>query len=377
MNKIIPTNHPAHDSITVYLPKSKIEILDKSLSEEFYKYYLGEEYPEPIPNKPAPIQIVKNGYKMRIGFKALNLGGVNKEFSKPIECLSIVITTKLLGSDYWQGITSENLTHIHKELMKLNIFHCSFETLKNAKYSDHDICENRYAKNPESFLQILRDLKNQSGTKFDKFNLFPYIEKRNVGLDINTRPKGTPSQPYIKFYHKEFEITSEKNKEFYKKYLEKDYSESIKNLVRVEATIKNSPHRKRLIKKGIISEYKTLGEVLKMPIIEMHNFITSSLNEYIIKIQRKKSDKLNPTEHIICEMIKNQVQLGLSFDQILKFPYDYQGNNKEHTKKSKYRIKKLITKMFDLTIHNTEINKKSIQNKETYTFLKSFGIELI
>jgi len=373
MQKTIPINIPLFDSITIDLPISKIEILDNQLTDQYYKYYLGEEQPRAEVHEPSPMTLNIDGLKTRIGFKNRN---EFKKDSHPIKCLSYTITTKFLKQNYFYGLNPSNIHQVYTEIMEQNIFYCSFETFLQAYWRDTDICINRYSSTPQCFLRMLEDLKNQAGTKEKFFNLFPYIEDKNLGLDINKREKSKPSTPYIKFYHKEFELVANSN-EFYNNYLKRDYSQTIKNLTRVEATIRNAAHKKRLVKKGIISKYETLGDLLQMPNTEKLNFVKSSLNEYIVKIKRVKSENLTPMEHLLFECFQNQIQLGYDYKAILKIAETFQGQNIEHTKKSKYRLRKQINKIFDLTIHKSEILKeKSEQNTEVNEYLNFLGINL-
>lgn len=376
MQKIIKTNIPVFDSIKITIPISKLDYLDPTIQSEYIKVYpeLGNYTTSELETNNQ-ITIIRNGIRVRIGLQALNISGFNKEFTKPTKCITTVITSKFLGNKYFDGINNKNIEIIYNELMEMNIFKCSLKTFKTAKYSDTDICLNRYVESQQSWNDILKQLIQQSGTKQKFFNHFNDVKNNNIGLEINTRNKATASTPYIKFYHKEFELKSEKNIEFYKKYLEKEYSNSIKNLTRVEVTIRNSAHRKRLVKKGITSQYKNLGELLEMPKKEMYNVITSSLNEYIIKMKRVKTDKLSPTEYLIFEMIQHLIELGMSYNEILSIAKLYKGSSDNNTKMGKARTKKIINKLFDLAFEkDAKIREKNKINTEVKKYLNFLGI---
>ena len=196
-----------------------------------------------------------------------------------------------------------------------------------------------------------------------------------VGISFNNRNWATPSLPFIKLYHKELELNT-KSKEFKDIYLQ-DFDLYIKDLTRIEATIKNWKHRQRLERFGILPKFSTLQELLEVGSEDLYKFVCFSLSSYVVKSPRIKAPDLSPNDHLIFELVQNSIISGFSFDQVLSLVNTFKGSSPAATAVAHSRMKKKLTELFDLAImKDIKIKSKEQHNKHIIEYLKYLQIEL-
>lgn len=360
-------NTPKIDSVSVYIPTELCILIDERLTSLTSIYYHSLEAYEDEKKPAKPIILTHESITIR--FEIINR--IDGTFIK------IVLTSKFIREKYFDGINKNNILEIYELLMSANIIHCTFKDfLKQSLVNDIDFCMDRKVNILETFTNAIESIYIQSGNKQKHLN--PFREPTNKGLDFNKRNKATPSLPFNKLYHKGLELLhKESTNEFYNRYLIKDFPPSeIKNLVRVECTLKNRKHLNRCIKRGIFSEFTTLEELLEIPTKEMHNFIVFSIDSYIHTLPRKKVFGLSPSEHLMFELMQTLVLKGYDYEYIINLTKTFTGQNQNSSKVGKKRLKKLATKLFDLLIHkDLKIQSKANQNSHILEYLNWLGIK--
>lgn len=370
----IPINVAIVDSLKLRIPKSECEIVDKNLISETSIYYHDTEELDCEVLPPAPYKIVIDGITFRIHIVQIPIYNEETHEREPTQFLEVVLTSKLLRERYFEGINKTNLRHFYDTFMSYNVFWCEYETFINSQVSDIDICINRYAESTQAFVDIIENLYFQSGTK-QKY-LRKIIESNTLGLVFNSRTAAKPSLPFIKVYHKELELHI-KSADFYNNYLFPEYTEKIKGLTRVEATIRNALHKRRLYKHNVLPEFKTLNELVNIEEIELRKFVVFSITSYVKAITRKKAPNLSPTDHIIFELMQNCVLKGYDFETILSLRDNFKGTSDQVTANARSRMKTKLTEIFDLLIHKDfKIQAKEKHNNHVIEYLKFFGIKI-
>lgn len=371
----IPINTPLIDSTTIRIPLAECEVMSDqlvSLTATIIQA-TGEVINENSP--PVPIVIRIDGVKFIFTVEHIPVFDkkTNSRISTPF--ISFLLTTKILRHRYFEGININNLEYFYNVFMSYNLIKCSFETFKNAQPSDTDICINRYAKSKKCFIDIINQLYIASGTK-QQYIRPPINGVDGIGLVFMNRRSAKPSLPFMKLYHKEIELTT-KSVEFYKQYLSPFYDRKIINLTRIEATIKNAKHKYRLIKYGILPDYKTLEDLVKISKINLKKFIIFSVESYITKKIRSKAPNLPPKDHLIFELMQNCLINGADFKSILLVLNSYKGTTPQNTANSRYKMKKLLTELFDLLIHkDIKIQTKANNNNHVLEYLRYLGLEV-
>ena len=105
----IPLNVGLIDSLTIYLPLDKIQVIDERLISEYQVYY--PETGEIIEdlNPPKPILIKDNGINFRFNRVVFPPNIIKKETT---ELIRLTLTSKMLFGRYFEGINIDNLQMI-------------------------------------------------------------------------------------------------------------------------------------------------------------------------------------------------------------------------------------------------------------------------
>jgi hypothetical protein len=370
----IPINIALIDSLSLKIPLLKCEIIDTRLTSKTATYYHDLKAYDDCENPPKPIVIEYNGITVRIHL--IICQDWDKELAQynTVEYICLTVSSKLLKHDYFKGITKKTVSQLYEEFLSYEIFYCDFETFINAKVSDVDICLNRYIDTPLLFSDMLDSLYHQCGYK--KKHIYKVNQVENIGMAFNERRKAKPSLPFIKFYHKYFELQT-KSAEFYNTYLHPHFYHAIVNLTRVEVTIRNYAHRQRLTKYGIIPDYSTLKELLDISHKDLFKVITFSLESYIEKKIRVKSPNLSPLEHIIFELMQNCYNTGYDLKSLLPIADLFKGNNNASTVVSRSRIRSKLKEMDDYLLKSNpehEFIKKVSKNSKINEYLAIFNL---
>ena len=374
LNNPIPINVPLTDSFSLKIPFNECQILDERLTSNTFIYYETLDAIDSEPNPPKPMLIQGNGITIRIGLCEIPLLDHKTREKIQTKFINLTVSSKLLRQNYFDGISKHNIETLYNEFLSFEVFTCSLETFLNGYISDVDICFNRYCVSPKIFSDSLDILMLQTGNK--QKHLHKIHDAQNIGLTFNKRDFAKPSIPFIKLYHKEYELLT-KSAEFYNIYLFPTYSEGIKNLTRVEVTIKNYDHKKRLEKFGIIPSFKTLEEYLNLSQAELYQVIVFSLNSYIELKARQKAPNLSPTDHIIYELIQNCIISGYDHKALLNVVISFKGSTPEATHVSHSRMRKKINELFDLLIFkDVKIQTKANQNAHILEYLNFLNLKI-
>lgn len=370
--KTIPINKPLIDSLTLRIELNKVNVIDPRLTSETQIYYtdLNEVSAEPLP--PKPISYVVNGITFR--FSLSNLPVWNKELSQHIQTtfIEVVLSTKLLRSNYFDGINKNNIKQVYEVFQDCNIFKCDFETFINGQVNDVDICKNYYVSKPTIFLELLNIIYNLSDNKKKHLHI---IEKpTSIGLTCNKRPYATPSLPFVKYYFKEWELLN-RSVEFYNIYIKDTYGSNINNLCRVECTIKNYKHKVRLQDKKVLPMFKTLKELLEIEEKPLNDFVKFSCNSYVYKFPKLKAPNLSPTEHLIFELLQLSIMKGCDFEQCLDLVNSFVGTSPDSTKVAKSRMRSTLKRLFKILESKSKVfRQKAYNNAEINKTLASWGV---
>lgn len=372
--KNIPINSPLTDSFSLKILFSDCTIIDERLTSSTSIYYESLDEIDCELHPPKPISIISNGITIRIGLAEIPIFNSETKEKVQTKFINLTVSSKLLKERYFEGITKHNIELLYKEFISFNVFHCTLETFLNGYMSDVDICINRYSENPQTFSDALDVLISQCGNK--QKHLHKVSESMNVGLSFNKRDYAKPSIPFIKLYHKEFELLS-KSAEFYNTYLFKHFAKEIKNLTRIEVTIKNYAHKERLKKYNIIPQFKTLFDYLQIPQKDLYNVVIFSINGYIENAPRQKAPNLSPSEHIMYELIQNCVLKGYDHKTLLTIVDTFKGSSVASTNVARSRMRKQITDLFDLLIHkDLKIESQVRHNNHVLEYLKFINFKL-
>lgn len=365
----IPLNVGLIDSLTIYLPLDKIQVLDERLTSEYCVYYPETGLLVEDLNPPKAMMINDNGINFRLNrviFPPI------KGQSEQQELIRLTLTSKMLFERYFEGLNIDNLQMIVDYINTRNIIKFDLETALNSICNDIDICIN-YVLDFDAYKESLFYLKKMVKlSKQHQVDIFPrkqtFKNDKNFGIQYGDRDSGSIGSPFCKFYNKTEELLTH-SAEFYNKYIfpQLRYGLNINNLIRKEITIKNNAVKKNLIKKKLVSQdnaMSTLRDILNLSQDEKTTICNVQLKYYYEKKQFHISEDLSPTEKIISYYMAKIVELGgdkITLQEPLHL-FD--------CKVQKAVTKKKILKLMDITFDSEYLSKKLEQNSISNQFIK-------
>lgn len=278
--------------------------------------------------------------------------------STPFEAIYIQVNAKMLGSEYFSGITSKTINKIYNYIMNLKIIHTSKFEFMNAFVSDCDFCYD-FLVSPKPMQEANQLIFSEVTPANFKYVQKPFRQKTNVGLQFNERAKATPSKPYIKIYHKSLELQY-KSVEFYDAYFS---GKNINDIGRIEFTVKNSKHRKYLN----LGNHRTLENILTINDDRMKQIINSGIPEYIKeKSIIKDFQNVSPTDKLHLYYINALINKGYDKQAL------YQALEIYDNPQERYRMNKKLQKLLE----NIDDNGKLQRNAEVMNMLRILELDL-
>lgn len=338
-NLSIPIDTPLIDSLSLKIKMEHCTVLNKRLTSEVVYFYESINDFDDLIYPPKPLEIKQRGITVR--FSLCQIPDFNKETKKSVKVdyVNFTLSAKLLKEDYFQGINKNNLKKLYDAFIAFGVVDLDYQHFKEARVSDIDICINRYIPD-EDFREFATGLLYQADERAKHMRFFN--EENELGLVYNKREWAVPSLPFIKMYQKELELIN-RSPEFYATYIS-DYATILPELVRVEATIKNWKHKKRLERKNILPPFSTLEELLEIPKTNLFEFICFSVGSYVQRKYKSKSPKLSPMDFLLYKFIEDNYSKGLEF--MLGYADLFEGTSPATEKVAKTRIRNKIKELF-------------------------------
>lgn len=359
---------PSIDSFRYRIELSEVDILNRNLLDHIIVQRINETTGELIEEtaiQTNSLKVQKHGYQIHFAIRRFF---DNKELK---DYLEVLINSKLLESDYLNGISSGNIEKLFKNLIDCEVFTCPFETfLSKGLCSDIDIKKDIELTRSD-FDNGITELESATlPSKKSGFGVNVFRTKSNLGIEWNSRGKATNSKPFLKLYHKPTEAsisdaTQLKKNEvpFFDTYVGMD---AIKDRVRVEGTIKS------------MNSAKTYG-ITDLSMLGIISIKPEKLNEILVDCLRRnlekrtpevnKSEKtISPSELIyyvhLDNMIRNQEH---DFEHALEYTLSH-----FEDKVAKSRMKKRLTEVYKQHIEVQPYVKKI---KRLNTFFNAIGWE--
>ena len=145
--------------------------------------------------------------------------GVSYKFAKTIaqtgltseERYTIIVNAKMLGKDYFEGINERNIKRVYDYIISRGILDFSYDDFLDGYVYDADCCYDVEA-GPDTWNALCSRVKNSVLHEKEKYINHFTNQVSNVGLAFNTRDASTPTNPFIKLYHKGLELDSKKRR---------------------------------------------------------------------------------------------------------------------------------------------------------------------
>lgn len=358
MTKLSPSDKKAKyisaiDSFKIRIPLELVQVKDPNLTASWRLVNEGTGEIDPDYFKSNSLAIKENGKSTRY---AIEDQSINKEGTKR-PFLTLLINSKLLESNYFDGIHNGNIMAIYGALMAQNVVSFKFADMLNfGLVTDIDFKKDARSKDFDHIVNELRNISKPSKQKDKGYRSWNY--KDNKGIEWSTRKSTSyKSNPFLKLYHKQLELDNN-SKEFTSAYLNGiDYSDK----VRLETTVKNASHFRLL---GI--EDNSLNTILNLSNEQKEHIFNSALAKHLeprIK-QLKDSDKLKPMESIIYGLLMIGLKSGNSFESCKTLTLNLIDNKTERNRK-----RKLLDEIYTNHIEGSKEDKESKIKDQFWTFL--------
>lgn len=288
------------DSLKIRIPLSLVSIKDFSLNNHYSKVCVdnGEINDTYQAKRELKEYSISRTAKVKLGIeKRYTTQGQNEE------CLVILLNSKFLRERYFQGIHFDLIKDVYSDLISLNVFDVDFDTFVRSECTDIDFKFDEFM-SQYTWNSLLSEFMSTTipSAQLDKgYNRFKPSKKDefNNGLQYNKRATATKSRPFLKLYWKGGELLSNSS-EFFEEHLSKISKDQVKEIVRIETTIRNKEHAKYV---GI--ESTTLLSLLSLTEATKEKMFNRIISKHLHKPTReivieksKDSALLSPTEQV-------------------------------------------------------------------------------
>ena len=294
------------DSLKIRIPLSLVSVKDISLYNLYSKVCIdnGEIDEEADAKRKLKEYQFNTTAKVKVGIAKLKTSqGIHEE------CLVILLNSKFLRERYFQGIHFDLIQDVYNDLMSLNIFDVDFDTFVRSECTDIDFKFDEFM-TQDTWNSLLDEFKKLTmpSAELDKGFVRFRPNKRqplNNGLQYNKRETATKSRPFLKLYWKGGELLTpaeaKGSRDFYEEHLQLKISEAqVKQIVRIETTIKNKEHAKSL---GI--ESTTLLSLLSLTEATKENIFNKIISKHLHRSRKtidiepaKNRSNFTPTEQV-------------------------------------------------------------------------------
>jgi len=308
MTKIVNNDHfrplddsPVIDSFKIRIPLPRVEIIDHTINAHWSKVTEeGEVLEEGQENKKV---YEYKGIKTRFGIESQRDGE-----GRVYDYLTILVNSKTLKARYFEGITEDNVQVVYDYLINLKCVDFTLTSFLEGHCTDMDFKqdgktdEETYKRSKRQFSQTTKL------TKYKGDGIQVFSKKTNDGVQwSDRRTTKYMTSPYLKYYHKETELLHH-SKEFYSTYLQE---EDVLGRVRMETTIKNKDHFRRLgVEDTSLASLLTLSAEKKRFILR--KAMSAHLEPRVHEI--KNHSEMKPNQRLIYNAVVSMMQLGYKYD---------------------------------------------------------------
>jgi len=272
--------------------------------------------------------------------------------------LVLLLNSKILEHQYFQGLTSENIRTVFDRVQSLKVASFSFDDFLKGECTDVDFKSDfRLTKvDLKKAIQVMKDKAIPSAIRGDGYTA--WNNKRALAIQFAERKTGRYlNHPFLKVYHKGLELRT-KSADFARAYLS---GQSFDDLTRIETTVKNKKHFRHLkIRDTSLNGLLSLTEGEKQHI--MSNAVKCHL-EPRQAVRVNMGETVDQQKVYAIMGIERALSLGQSFESYLQ---DALGRFK--TKETKIRSKKYLTNLYQA--HFLEFDQVNEDNKKMDDFAR-------
>lgn len=328
------------DSLKIRIPIEKVKILDETIrGNQILINELSGEILKEFKTKSKRIDHVTHSTYFGIEVQMTSTQQT-KEF------LVILLNAKILKEQYFDGLTVLNIRPVYDELQSYKIAQFSFKDFLNSECTDVDFKRDLYGVTSSMASKFTKELEQfTKPSPKRKYGCNRINEQHNKGIEWSKRETATPSNPFLKFYHKGLEMVNN-SKNFYNAYLRQH---DVSQVLRQETSVKNKKHFRSL---GI--ENTTLLNLLCLSDTTLEHIFSRSIYYHLEKRTRTMSEQkeLKTME----QFMLNSLQMIMDKDVSYKIArHNLTSNIAARTTRTSYQ--KTLDKLYEKYIRGNDIDK--------------------
>ena len=268
--------------------------------------------------------------------------GVGQYHQKFVE---IGCSSKLLGEQYFDGITSKTIERVYDSVLDQGIIDLTWESFLGSNVYDLDLRLDFVNEAGEQTWENIRRLSKKSSHADNGYLRFP---KRGsiTGLQYSNRTTGSPiSKPFVKVYNKHLHSVLSNDKGGMNDYCRYWNIQSKKGLTRIEGTLKNVKHMKHYN-----LERNTLNDVISIGSERIEEIVSDMLGKHLEPTQRKLKGQPHNVGGILAMAGYLMSENRLTYKEII----DIWCSGYEEGPKRRYQRNKL-EQIYNEHISNTDV----------------------
>ena len=372
----------AIDSMKLRIPFNFCRVIDPTLMDRFVlinERELNENGSIEVDEfffKEKSLWKLKNGAKTR--FAVQKMTDHNQEIK---EYLIILVNSKLLGKDYFNGINLNTINRLYREIMSLNVVQFDFDHLMQYGYlSDTDFKRDWIQKNHDQLYgAIIKDLDKNKKSALSLKGYRYFNKKENKGLEFGDRRRATADVPFFKIYSKAIELRrvikqvdgSYSLPDFYvSNQTHFDSMEGFNDVIRAEFTLKN-----RKAFKNFLNCDNSLSEVLSLNQKDLIKALQKIKQIHITdRIKPKAVKGYSPTDRMILNLLDWIQDIEeVDWHKVERYVLSGYDLNNPSEQVARSRAKKKLEKIFYDSIYTHE---DSLHYKEQQEYILN-GMRMI
>lgn len=343
MTKIPKLGRCSIDSFKLRIELSHLKDFDRSLLDTLFVSNSEGEIEKEFKRKS------KQYHLDTYSFYASITENVRIDRNRFADCLTVLINSKQIGTKYFDGITNDTIKTVHKKITELGILDCSLDDLLTFGFPTDIDFKKDYRLPLDEYKELLKVCKmmtKESSNRDKGCTVF------DMGISWSVRASNKYlTNPYTKIYHKATELINNSN-DFTTKYLT---GIDFKNVFRIETTIKNRAHLKRL---KIDLKHFNLKEILSLTTEQKDLIMATAINSHLSPRSRvlafKTKSQMTPTKRQqLNALLIMTTELNYSIDRAIKTLL-----NGIENKVSKSLNKATLNQLYDDHIKNTNYDSK-------------------
>lgn len=348
------------DSFSIRIPLDLVQIHDYRLLENPKQVYLstGEIAPDEKPKRGYSYTLKLDGYRCSFKVKSSVIGYDKERQSKMYaDFLCIGVHSKLLHSQYFEGIRKDNIQLIYDRLQSFGIVSFSYDSFLSGLVSDVDIKRDSKVDRLSDRVKVVSKCVRPSADKYAR----KFKPSQGGGLQFAERSKATNSRPFLKIYDKSKDLSENGSSEdFALTYLK---GQDLSNIVRLEGTLKTfemaNKYGADLADNSLSSWLDLDADLLSLV---LNNLVRVYIEAPVLK-RRKNLTSLSPLDLFFLRSL----EIALSKELSLTYAIDSLTIDFDRKVKSRYR-KKLLD-LFKDHIQDTPVGVEVNRNDQILTLL--------